>query len=312
VTRVADLALRIAVRRWPAPLRGAAAREWGAELHEIRHDPGVPPARRGLRATRFAVSLAVARPPGERPPGVLAGVRAGAWRPIPLFLAAPLLCLLVEAACVTGSGQLPELVRRLAPSGTGFQVAQAAQELSQLLVVVVAVGAGLLLGRRRTAGGGTDAGAAGRLATLYALSLGAGTLLLVGPATSAARSRTLLTLALLWCALLIPALWAALAGARLRTVAPFAGGACYLAATAAVWLRLPASAAPRAYAPLWFPTMLLPQGWVPAGTGADGSPASFTILDVYPVVPFLLLGATGFALTYLSAARRPHRAVGVN
>ncbi len=58
---VAAVALRRAVRRWPAASRDDVTAEWSAELFEITHESGVVGWRRSWRAVAFSMSLAFAR-----------------------------------------------------------------------------------------------------------------------------------------------------------------------------------------------------------------------------------------------------------
>ncbi|GIG42166.1 hypothetical protein ACFO1B_00525 [Dactylosporangium siamense] len=76
VDRVAEGLLRLAARRWPADVRAEQAREWAAELHELRTEPGPGAGRRALGQLRFALSLAAASPV-EDEDGVPRGWREG-------------------------------------------------------------------------------------------------------------------------------------------------------------------------------------------------------------------------------------------
>jgi hypothetical protein len=72
--RVVDSLVRVAARRWPANMRDEQAREWSAELHELRHDPSIGPVARYLGQLRYAWSLA-SSPPVEDENGVPRGWR---------------------------------------------------------------------------------------------------------------------------------------------------------------------------------------------------------------------------------------------
>jgi hypothetical protein len=256
---VADKLLALAARRWPATLRAEAAREWAAELHEIRSNPSAGPAGRELRALRYAASLALARPP-ERSGAALP---AGWWWTAVLFLFATPLCV------------VPVLLTSWVGAG-------------------LTTWGGVLLGRRRAGR------VSGPLPTLYALLLVTGLVALTLAVPNEDGPADYLPVVVPFSLLLL--MLANLAGRlRLRWLVPAAIGAVDLAVTFGIWLRVDV---PHAYAALWFPSMLLPDGRVPVGRAADGMAASFSISDTYVFLPQLLLAISGFALGYLRAARR--------
>ncbi|MGH3740418.1 MAG: hypothetical protein ACRDT8_23955 [Micromonosporaceae bacterium] len=63
------IALRAAVRRWPAGSKEEIAAEWRAELHEITHDIRSSSGQRAWRSLAYAMSLACARHGNQRTRG---------------------------------------------------------------------------------------------------------------------------------------------------------------------------------------------------------------------------------------------------
>lgn len=152
--RITDGLLAAAVRRWPAHRREELAREWGAELHELAHEPGVPPRLRAWRRLWFAASLAVARPSGA-PPRLSRRARDHVLR----LLLAPPACLLVTALLLVPLGLLPFGWIDSSP------VFDACYRLWEYLVLAAVSGAtGVQLGQWLLRSRGGDAAGPGRAA----------------------------------------------------------------------------------------------------------------------------------------------------
>jgi hypothetical protein len=298
VTRLADAALRLAVRRWPAELRADAAREWAAELYEIRHTPG---SGGELRALRYATSLALARPPQRADVIPQPVLLRSAWRPVVLFLGIPLLCFLgIVLSGVNGPDWLL-LVKQVFGPYAAMAALFGSWYLGKLLVCVALTATGLALGGHRRAGGATMPG---RLAGICVASLYTGLAALIAALDDGQLARNLLPVLAVWAVLVLPALVQAARGAPVGRVLALGFGACYLAFTIGTWLQYGAAVAPRGYAPLWFPAALMPVGWIPLGP-FDGPASSYVIWSTSAHVPQLLLAMTGLAVGYLAAASAP-------
>ncbi|QLQ37174.1 hypothetical protein [Micromonospora robiginosa] len=307
VTRLVDLLVRAAVRRWPAELRAELAREWAAELHEL--------ARTGRRWTmlRFAASLATSR--AATPLVDRSAVSGRLWRTAGVLLLAPPACIAVIVVAA--------VVMNLAYGWLSYGVLWATA--AQLPIwSMVAAGLGVLLAlvvtraARRTVRVGALPTALG-----VALPIAATLAVVLGWFASRAESGVaeMAPGLLLWLALLVPALWAAGALARReRTRTAWLVGllGALVAADAAVVLtvvstipatatftELPPDSVDRISAPLWLFTCWTDWSFgLPRPTEWE----RFLITDQVLVEPMFYLAATPYAVAYAIAVARPARA----
>jgi hypothetical protein len=319
--RLAEVLLRLAERRWPAEVRDEQAREWAAELHALRTDPGTGALRRASGQLRFALSLAGASPV-EDEHGVPRGWREGlpevgrALRPVltlVLFgvLAVGVVSGIVQSGCEWGLGLL------------GVRVEWPATYLPALPIITVAA---WWLGRRMPVrwAGIRRLGPAGSAAVAPMALAVAFAVLVVGVQSSAGADGGAVAVSLCAGALAWIPLTAALAVAVVRLAVR---GRRWLAATLAVTatplvaeLAITAAALPATLgggagpvtALTWAPRLLAGRA-LPTGTGTGTgswyqSPDGISLFNATSMYPVHLLLFTGLALGYgLGAARPRHR-----
>ncbi|MEV0134610.1 hypothetical protein AB0H83_39890 [Dactylosporangium sp. NPDC050688] len=177
--RLAEALLRLAARRWPAEVREEQAREWAAELHALRAEPGSA-GRRALGQLRFAFSLAAASPV-EDEDGVPRGWREGlpevsrALRPIGVLV---LFGVLAAGPAGGVLRTLSEWLLGLAgveitwPAGTAVTVGTSVPPLLVLTAAAWWLGRRMqvgLAGLRRLGAAGPAAAAPAALAVAFAL-----------------------------------------------------------------------------------------------------------------------------------------------
>lgn len=326
---MAKFALRLAVRRWPAPLRAEMAAEWAAELHAISELPDASRPGRAWRALTFTVSLACARPPdGEEGPGTVVGsVLRRHWKPVVVLALAPAGMLVASAVtlvvpAIVGYALLGDvaLMDPSTPLHRGMQIVVAM--IIPAVVLLIGVLAGRLAQRYAHF---PDHWGHGVRAWWVALLLGAGMMALHGlllptgladlissgvlPAMVATAIWTAGFAVVGWAT----AAWRADGRRRAAGAVAVVGGLVVLdlALTAHIAVKLAPFDPPLAYAPLWFPASLvnvLPTIWLgstgqPLGdAGVDSDSVAFILWDSMILYPYLLLALGGFGLTYLASA----------
>ncbi|MEV4517630.1 hypothetical protein AB0K00_52820 [Dactylosporangium sp. NPDC049525] len=328
--RVAEALLRLAARRWPAEVRAEQAREWAAELHELRTEAGTGAGRRALGQLRFAFSLAAASPV-EDEAGVPRGWREGLPEAGRALQPMALLVIFGLVAVGPGGGVLRALsewllglsgVRVGWPAGTAVTVATALPALLVLTLLAVWLGRRMPVRwarLRRLGSAGPAAAAPAALAVAFAV-------LVVGMQSMAGQDGAALTVSLCLGATAWTLLAAALAVAVVRLAAR--RRRWWLAATLAatgtplvVELAISAAALPGVLAAgagpsaalTWAPALVSGRPWSDWSTGAESwyqSPDAIALLNATNTYPFQLLLFTGLAVGYgLGAARpKPHRA----
>jgi hypothetical protein len=292
--RAAVALLAVAARRWPAELRDREHRAWLAELHAITTDPGAGRRRRSWRALRFGASLAVRRPVPSAlsaPPVVVSPRPAlelfGAVLGVAIFgtLAAMLLVHLPAAV----ADRLPHPT-----PGDGVH------RFPLLALVPVLAAVGILAGRRLARRDAPDGLA--RTVGVIVLGVCCARLFPIFGDIVPSLPGVAVWAAGLWVAAAVvtrlagsprgPLLWAAV---TLGALVP-----AHLAVTSTVWLGLGHDEAPRAYAPAWFPGVLLDAAvGLPMGTTVGGESPVNLVLDAVEFLPHVLIVATAFTLAYV-------------
>ncbi|WFE29424.1 hypothetical protein O7623_09645 [Solwaraspora sp. WMMD791] len=130
----------VAARRWPAADRAELIREWLAEAHTLRNEPGVPAPARVWRQVRFATSLACARRSSIGAVGTVPvdHVEWTARHVVALFLAP----LAAAVLAILANGPL------WMAASTGDHLPAALTLLSSTGHVVAGIGCGVLLADR--------------------------------------------------------------------------------------------------------------------------------------------------------------------
>jgi hypothetical protein len=290
VSRAVGALLRHAARRWPEDARDDAAREWAAEVHEIRRTGA--PGMREARALRFAASLAVSRPPRADQLGAPSLLRVAL--PAVQFLLAPLFCAVVVVLAAGAAQPLIDALR----SWTGGSAPDVAGNVLLLSLVCAATAlAGRALGARSAVRAASPRFTAVILAALLTVGTAAAAPIAMTLGSWGRRQSAALVV---WLPVLALACLLALRGRRLASPVVVTVGGVYLTVEAFTRLnfRAPGLLDPwihdRSFL-LWSPATLLPRLYFIR----PGTPLSHQYWSLFPV---LLLGTAAFAIGYLRAA----------
>ncbi|MET7418751.1 hypothetical protein [Dactylosporangium sp. NPDC005555] len=312
--RLAEALLRFAARRWPASVREEQSREWSAELHALRTEPGAGAGRRALGQLRFAFSLAAASPVDDED-GVPRGWREGlpeAGRALQ-----PLAALTVFGVLAAGPGAgilrtVSEWLLGLAGVPIRWPAGIAVTLATSLPALLILTAAAWWLGRRLPVRRHRGLASASALSVAFAV-LVVGTVTAVGPGAGSALALSLAIGAPAW-ALLTAALTLAVVrlAARPRHRWPAAVLALAgipvvveLAVTAAVLPWVLTSGADLSTALNWAPSLL-------SGTAVSGdagtwhqSAEAIALSNATNTYPSHLLVLTGLAIGHGLGAARP-------
>lgn len=321
--RLAEALLRLAARRWPASVREEQAREWSAELHALRSEPGTSAAARALGQLRFAFSLAAASPVDDES-GVPRGWREGlpeAGRALQ-----PLAVLVLFGVLATGPGAgifraVGEWLLGLAGVPVGSPAGGPVVIASSLPPLLVFTAVAWWLGRRmppRWAGPGPTGSAARTGAAAVALAV-AFAVLVVGTQSgnglddSALLAVSLSIAAVVWVLLTtalvmtvvrlsvrrrwwLPAALVALAGTPL--VVELAVAAAALPGAVAAGAGLPEALR-------WPATLLSGEAFAGDAGSWTQTPQGIALFNTTNAFPLHLLTLTGLAVGHGLGAARP-------
>ncbi|GAA4154866.1 hypothetical protein GCM10022251_25600 [Phytohabitans flavus] len=311
--RVAEALLRLAVRRWPAELRDERAREWGAELHALRSEPGTRGMRRAAGQLRFAFSLAAASPV-EDEDGVPRGRREGlpgagrGLRPLLVLVLAGLLAAGPVSGIVQACGGW---VLGVLGFHSGWPTSAAVTGLTSLPAVPIVAVAAWWLGRRMPipwAGGRLGSAVVAPLALAVAFAL-----LVVGRqagtgGVAASLGAGALAWVLLTAGLAVAVVRLAVPGRRWLAAALAVIGTPLVVELATTAAALPATlggGAGALTALAWAPLLLSGRAWSVEAGSWFATPDGISLLNATGTYPVHLLVLTGLALGYGLGAALP-------
>ncbi|MFF5231729.1 hypothetical protein [Dactylosporangium sp. NPDC000521] len=318
--RLAEALLRLAARRWPAPVREVQLQEWSAELHALRTEPGAGAGRRAFEQLRFAFSLAAAAPVDDED-GVPRGWRdalPAAGRALQPFAVLVFFGLIATGPAAGLLRAVDEWLLGLAGVRVGWPLGTAITTLTSVPALLVLTIVAWWLGRRmplRLAGPGR-AGSAAAAPLPLALAF---VVLVVGTQSTLGLGGQAFAVSLVFGAPVWAALTAALAAAVARLTSarrrwwPVAALLAVagtplvveLAVTAAVLPVIVASGGDLAAAFAWAPDLVSGAALDGAADSWHQSPDAISLFNATSAYPVHLLILTGVALGYGVGAAHP-------